>query len=52
MMFWQRESLRMRVFSTCTSIFPCIFPAPCLQIKGRNEDGPLCAAGLIGIRQA
>ncbi len=46
-MAWQQESLRMRVVPTCTSTFPCNFPAQCLQVQGRDADGPLCAAGLI-----
>ena len=52
MTFWQQESLRMRVVATCPSTFPCLFPAPCLQVQGRETDGPLCAAGLIGTPQA
>lgn len=49
---WQQESLYMRVDITCTSTFPCIFPAQYLQVQGRDADGPLCADGLIGTEQA
>ncbi len=36
-MAWQQESLRMRVVPTCTSTFPCNFPAQCLQVQGRTQ---------------
>src|SRR5438034_10645274 len=36
---WQQESLRMRVVATCTSTFPCLFPAPCQQMQGRTQMG-------------
>jgi len=49
---WPQESLRMRVVATCTSTFPCIFPAQCQQVQGRDADGPLCAAGPIGTQPA
>ena len=37
MTFWQQESLRMRVVATCPSTFPCLFPAPCLQVQGGRQ---------------
>jgi len=52
MTFWRQESLRMRVVATCPSTFPCLFPAPCLQVQAREADGPLRAAALLGTPQA
>ncbi len=49
---WQQENLRMRMVPTCTSTFPCIFPAQCLRVQGHDADGPLCAADPIGTTQA
>ncbi len=51
-MSWQQEGLRIRVVATCPSTFPCLFPAPCQQVQGRDADGPSCAAGPVGTPQA
>jgi hypothetical protein len=50
-MTWQQEYLRMRVVTTCTETFPCIF-VQCLRVQGKDSDGPLCAAGSISTEQA
>jgi len=34
---WQQESLHMCVVATCTATFPCLFPAYCLQVRGRTQ---------------
>ena len=52
MMSWRQESLRIHVVPTSPSTFPCLFPAPSQQVQGREADGPLCAAGLLGTPQA